>query len=301
MSFRVSGHYIFKFSRDNVPVLRIQSGETVEIETQDCFSNQLKYPEDNLEKIDWERINPASGPIYVEDALEGDVLKVIILDMVLADQGIMASGENLGVLGEFLRGIESRIIPVRDGMAIFDSRLSIPLSPMIGVIGVAPKGEGINCGTPGSHGGNMDNLMITKGAVLYFPVYTKGALFALGDLHAVMGDGEIGVTGVEAAGRVKVKLEVIKNLTIKNPVLENKDSFTTIASAAALDDAVRQSVIDMADILKTRIPLSLGEAAMLMSAAGHTQICQVVDPLKTARFVMPKWVLEKYDFKFQVE
>lgn len=293
-----SNSTIFKFSKNNKAAIRVSSGDIVEMETLDCFSNQIVTVEDKLEGIDWSRINPATGPVFVEGAEPGDVLKVTIESIKLSNQGVMSVGEGLGVLGHLLQGMESRVIPVEDNMAVFDSRLSIPLNPMIGVIGVAPPEEEINSGTPGAHGGNMDNLMITTGATLYLPVFVKGALFALGDLHAAMGDGEIGVSGIEIAGSVRVKLEVIKGLKLHNPVLENKDKFTTIASAENLEDAVKQAAVDMYEVLGARLSLTLGEIAMIMSAVGHTQICQVVDPLKTARFVMPKWVLEKYDFSF---
>jgi amidase len=246
--------------------------------------------------MDWDKVNPASGPIFIREAFKGDTLKVTIENIRLNTQGVMASGKDLGVLGDLLDGLESKLIPIENGKAIFNDKISIPLNPMIGVIGVAPENETINCGTPGTHGGNVDNTMIAEGAVLYLPVFVDGALFALGDLHAVMGDGEIGVTGVEIAGIVDVTLEVIKGLKITNPILENEEYISTIASAPLLDDAVKQSTLDMSKLLLNKLTMPLHELAMLMSAAGQTQICQVVDPLKTARFVMPKWILDKYKF-----
>jgi len=287
---------IFKFSKDNSPILTVMSGDKVEIQTMDCFANQVQKPTDTLLKMDWERVNPATGPIYVEEAEIGDVLKVTIEEIKLNDQGVMAAGKDLGVLGNYIEGLHSKLIPIKDNKAIFNSEIEVPLNPMIGVIGVAPANEEISCGTPGSHGGNMDNKMVTTGAVLYFPVEVKGALFALGDLHAAMGDGEIGVTGIEICGSVGVTLEVVKGLEISNPILENEKYLTTIASAVSLDDAVNQSTIDMSKILSNKLPMPIHEITMLMSITGETQICQVVDPLKTARFVMPKWVLEKYKF-----
>ncbi|MCW1300681.1 MAG: acetamidase/formamidase family protein [Candidatus Parvarchaeota archaeon] len=154
-----------------------------------------------------------------------------------------------------------------------------------------------NQGTPGSHGGNMDNLMITTGSILYLPIFVRGALFGLDDLHAAMGDGEIGVSGVEVAGSVKLRSKVVKNLKISDPILSNDNHFTTIASGKTVDDAIVKATENMAFILRDRIPLSLHEIAMIMSATGQAQICQVVNPLKTARFVMPSWVLDAYNFQ----
>ena len=80
---------------------------------------------------------------------------------------------------------------------------------MIGVIGTAPKTESISCGTPGMHGGNMDSKIIGIGSTIYLPVEVPGALLAMGDLHAVMGNGEGSVCGAEVPGEVTVTVEVI--------------------------------------------------------------------------------------------
>lgn len=288
---------IYSFSKKNKPALNIKSGDEVIIETMDCFSNQINTKEDKLETMDWNRVNPASGPIFIEGAEPGDILKVTIKAIQLKDKVVLSTGENLGVLGGKLKGLTSSIKLIENNEVVFDEKLRLPLNKMIGVIGTAPLEGDINCSTPGSHGGNMDNTMITEGSILYLPVFTEGALFALGDLHAAMGDGEIGISGAEAAGQVHVKLEVIKNLKLENPLLENGESISTIASAETLDAAVNMAVIDMADIIAERINLPYSEIAMLLSLVGQAQICQVVDPLKTARYIVPKWVLEKYDFK----
>lgn len=287
---------IYSFSKDNKPVLKIKSGDEVIIETMDCFSDQIQTEEDKLESMDWDRVNPAAGPIFIEGAKPYDVLKVTINKIEIKSRAVLSTGENLGVLGGRLKGLTSSIKVIENNEVVFDDKLRLPLNKMIGVIGTAPSEGEINCGTPGSHGGNMDNTMITEGSILYLPIFAEGALFALGDLHAVMGDGEIGVSGAEVSGKVYVKLEVIKGLKLQNPFLENKDSISTIASGETLDDAVNKAVNDMADILTERLNLPCSEIAMLLSLVGQAQICQVVDPMKTARYTIPKWVLEKYDF-----
>lgn len=289
---------IYSFSKDNKPAAVVENGESVIFETLDCFANQIQTNNDKLESMNWNRVNPATGPVYVKDAQPGDVLKVTIQKIHCSNQGVIATGENFGVLGHMFNGLVSRVVPIENNEAIFDEKLRLPLNKMIGVIGVAPKGEAINTGTPGNHGGNMDNIRITENTIIYFPVFVPGALFALGDLHAVMGDGEVSGTGLEVAAEVQVQLEVIKHLELNNPVLENENSYATIASSNTLDEAVNKSVIDMFDIVKSRIELSDTEVVMLFSLAGKTEICQVVDPQKTARFVVPKWVLKKYNFKF---
>jgi len=285
---------IYAFSKENQPVAYVDSGTQVEIETYDCFENQITSNDASYQGLDWDKVNPASGPIYVNGAEVGDVLVVTIDKIELDHQGVMSVSPGMGLLGEKIKEFEAKMIPIKDGKAIFNDKIEIPLNPMIGVIGVAPKDEPVSCGTPGSHGGNMDNKMITTGTILYFPVETAGAMFALGDLHAAMGDGEVGVTGIEIAAKVTVTLKVIKGVSLKNPLLENENSVVTIASAATLDEAVKRSVEDMIELLQPKMDMSFNELNMLCSAVGQTEICQVVDPLLTARFVFPKWVLHNY-------
>ena len=144
----------------------------------------------------------------VEGAQTGDILKVEIIRIETADKGVMIDGPGEGVLKDIIKKPSTRIFEIGDGYVRFNDRLSFPVKPMIGVIGTAPAGKGIPTGTPGPHGGNMDCKKITEGATVYLPVNTEGALLAMGDLHAVMGDGEVGVCGVETAGRVTVKVTV---------------------------------------------------------------------------------------------
>lgn len=284
--------YIYAMDKKNKPALTVKPGTQVEIETFDCFQNQIQSEKTLFNAIDWNQINPATGPVFVEGAQRGDILKVKIDSIELGDQGVMVVGPELGVMGHRLKDFTVKIIPVKDGKAIFNKKLALPLNPMIGVIGVAPEGEAVNCGTPGAHGGNMDTKLITTGATLYFPVFQEGALFALGDLHAAMGDGEISVSGIEIPAKVKVTLDVIKGHSLNYPILENEEGIATLVSKELLDDAANIAVEEMIDLLQPQTDLSLAEITMLMSAVGQSQISQIVDPLKTARFFVPRYLLE---------
>ncbi len=283
---------IYDFNKQHKPVKTVASGTTIEIETYDCFQNQIQSSDTVIAEMDWNQINPATGPIYVEGAKPGDVLKVNIEKIELENQGVMMVGPKLGVLGHRITDMEVKIVPIQDDKAMFND-IAIPLNPMIGVIGVAPAGEGVNCGTPGEHGGNMDNKMVAEGATLYFPVFTEGALFGLGDMHAAMGDGEISVSGIEIPGKATVTLEVLKGVSLQHPMLENDEVFTQIVSAKTLDEACSIATEEMIDRIVEKSGLPLSDVTMLMSATGQTEICQMVDPLMTARFVVPKWLLKQ--------
>ena len=280
--------FVYSFSKDHEPIARVKAGESVDIDTLDAFANQMRNDGDTLDSLDWNRVNAATGPIFIEGAEPGDILKVTVNKITIDEKGTMLAGEGMGLVGHLLKGSHVKIIHIKDGMAEFSDKLRLPLNPMVGVIGVAPKGDAVNTGTPGKHGGNMDNLMVTEGAVLYFQVETPGALFALGDIHAAMGDGEICVSGLETPSTVNVTLDVIKNKTIGQPLLENKDVITVVASALTSDEAAVIASEEMLQLLSGKISLPDHEIAMLMSLVGQLQFCQMVDPLKTVRFVMRK-------------
>jgi len=286
---------IYAFSKNNKPVKSIKPGTQIILETYDALENQIKSYDTPVNRLDWNRVNPATGPVYVEGAKPGDILKVTIDKLEIGDQGVMLTGKGLGVMGHRLDAFDVKIVPIKDGKAIFDEKLAIPLNPMIGVIGVAPAGEPVPCGIPGSHGGNMDTKLITEGSTIFFPVFVEGALLAIGDIHAAMGDGEISVTGVEVPGRVTITVDIIKENYLPNPLLENQDGIALIVSAKTLDEAVKTSVEQMIGILHPYTDLTLSHIIMLMSLIGQVQISQVVDPLVTARFFVSKCFLEAYN------
>lgn len=253
----------------------------ITLETRDCYGDQLRGGTGNT-AIEWDHVNPTTGPVYVEGAMPGDTLKITIDAIDVADYGVACNED------------EIRLIPVEGNAAIFLNRFQIPLNKMIGVIGVAPAEGAINNATPGRHGANMDDKLIGEGAVLYLPVFTEGALFAVGDVHAIMGDGEVGGTGLEIPADVTVNLEVIKGQTLEWPLVETDDVYGVIVSKETMDEAIDEAVLQMHRFLKTKFTdLSDEDIYILMSLVGNVEVSQIVDPLKTARFVFPKKYMDK--------
>ncbi|WP_302783561.1 acetamidase/formamidase family protein [Adlercreutzia equolifaciens] len=287
----------YAFDKTLEPAMVVPSGTTVRVRTKDCFDNQIQKPEDELDGIDWDHTNPATGPIFVEGAVPGGALKVSVDAIEFDNKSVSCTGENEGVCGDRFNAWSTQVCEIDGDELVWDERLRIPLRPMIGVIGVAPEGDPINCGTPGSHGGNMDNTAITAGATLYFPVFADGALFGCGDMHAVMGDGEISVSGAEAAGWATVTLTAMPELKLVDPLIENATHFGVIASAETLDEAADRAVHEMVDLICDRTAEDPDKVVMLLSLAGDVQVCQMVDPEKTIRFMVPKYVLDSLGFK----
>ena len=283
-----SENIVYAMSAQNKPALQIQPGTQVLFETEDALHGQIKSESGGFERLDWNRVNPATGPVFVNGAQPGDILSVKIERIEIADSGVVLCGAGMGVMGHALQGSAIKIVPIKDGVAHFSDEIRLPINKMIGVIGTAPKSGEIPCGVPDFHGGNMDCKEIREGATVLLPVNVPGALLALGDLHAVMADGEIGVTGVEVSGAVTATIDLIKGKTLPLPMILNDSHVMTLASHKDLNTAVDMAVASMIDYLTVAQGFAPHDAVMLTSLVGDVRICQVVDPKKTVRVEFPK-------------
>ncbi len=288
----IKDQYIFALGDDCDKAIKVNIDEEIVFYTRDCFNNQIDSCDYVMDELDWEHINPATGPIYIEEAKAGDILKVNILDIELDEEGTMCALYENGVLGLDVTVNEIKKVKVDNGYCLFND-LKLPVNPMIGVIGVAPENESITCGTPGTHGGNMDNKRITKGSTLYLPVFKDGAYFACGDVHACMGDGEIMVSGVEIPAKVTLSFEVIKGMSIDEPRLEDEDYIYTISSDEDIEKAIYNVTKTMNQIIQKHLGYSFNDAGMLLSACGNVKICQVVDPKRTVTMQLSKTICSK--------
>jgi amidase len=288
-----SSHYlprrdvVYKMSQNNEPALHINSGETVTIETYDCFGDQLKNPNAVFEDLDFDHLNPATGPIYVRGARPGGVLKVEILSIEFAEQGCTEIDGNFGVLAKLVEGSQIWRMAVQNERILFSRTLELDCKPMIGVIGVAPEGDPVPTDCPGIHGGNMDCTLIAPGAALYLPVAAEGALLAVGDIHACMGDGEIGGCGLEIAGKATLRLSVPDKEAVPFPVVFDREKLTVIASAPGIEEAWTLAVHQMHRFLLQETSLPSNDIIMLLSLCGDLAICQTVNPNKTVRMSIP--------------
>lgn len=289
MKVEEKANVVYSFSAQHTPVAELTPGEILVVETADCFSGQIHEPGQCLDKIDMERINPVTGPFYVSGAEPGDILEVEILEIKTAGQGVIVIAPHMGVLGNQVNTPVVKIVKLSETNAVFAEDLSIPLQPMVGVIGVAPQEGEVSCGSPGQHGGNLDTKEIRPGSKVYLPVFHPGALLALGDVHALMGDGEISGTGIETSAEVKIRVQVIKSQELNLPRVETPEGMFFIASAQDLEAAM-QSVCQAAVSYIEEQGFSHNEAYMLAGVAGQLRISQVVNPLFTVKFFVPRFL-----------
>ena len=298
MDMLSSERYITAFSKSAAPVLRVSDGATVRIATKDCYMDNLRAENDPRGAAKGPAIgcNPASGPVFIEGARPGDTLKCEILAIDVGDYASMRISNRGGLMADRVTAPIVRCIPLRDGHAEL-AGVMMPLDPMIGVIGVAPEGEDVDTESPGAHGGNMDTRHIRAGSTLYLPVAAEGALFALGDVHARMGDGEICICGLECPAEVTVRLSVVHGKREKWPMLKDeRGRWYAIASAADLDEAAKLSADAMMDFIEKRVAIDHNELILLMSLVCHLEISQVVDPLLTARTSLDPFAFPGLDF-----
>lgn len=288
-----SDKVVFTTNKDHPPILTIESGETVIFETRDAFNRAIRTPEDLPDKIDMDRVNPVTGPIYIQDAEPGDTLEVHIQKIEVPEQGACCIIPNFGFLASEFPEPWTRIIPIRDGIADFGKGIKIPIDPFPGTLVVAPPGEGQGTLIPKEYGGNMDSKAIREGTIVYLPIFVPGALFAIGDAHAAQGDGEVCGTAIEIDAKITVKLVVNKEKKIQRPQYETSDYFMTTAYGETTDEAAKIALKDMINWLVAEKPLTRQEAYALCSCAVDFRISQLVDVTPGVRAVLPKVIFSK--------
>ena len=266
------------FGADVAPVAEVAPGEEVVFETLDAAGGRVRTVEDGLTVfLPRELGNPATGPVRVVGAKPGDTLAVTILDIKPGAQGYSRFRAGGGVITAELRPPFAKIIPVRDGVVHFSERVSFPVRPMVGVIGTAPDGAPVQSFYPGPHGGNLDVNAIAAGATVYLPVAVPGALLAIGDIHAHMGDGELTGGGIDIPAEVTVRLDIRSGLGWPRPVVETADAWCACASAPTLAEAIRLATSDMATMLARALGMSREEAFVLIGCAGDARIGQAAE------------------------
>lgn len=279
-------------------VATVASGAIVEVQTMEASDGQfsLTSSADDVTSLSFDPIHPLTGPVAVEGASPGDVIAVTLLDIEVDDWGWAAIVPGFGYLADrftmpLYRGFE--IDPAADRIQ-FNDRISVPLSPFPGVMGVAPATDSmLSTIPPRANGGNMDNKHMVEGTTVYFPVFVEGANFSIGDTHAAQGDGEVSGTAIEAGMRIRYRIEVVENARpIQEPQFETDEYYAVTAFGTTLDEATRKAVEYMIDYLVAEHGLNPAEAYMLCSLAGDLKINEVVDvPHMLVSMHMPKDVL----------
>ena len=284
----------YAFDWRDQPLLRVEPGESFQVETYDASTDYFKSEKDKAIpalRPGFDRspplANPIGGPVWLEGAQRGDTLVVTVEDILVGDYSWIAVGPRRGPLGEstrwpqlsgeyttkILRHTPGASGSMRDGTLHFSERIAWPITPFIGTLGVAPEREvTTSIDGQGEWGGNLDIRDAAAGNRIYLPIFHAGALFYLGDVHASQGDSEFTGTAAETKATVRVRLDVIKNKRVPWLRIEKPDSIVAVHAYRPLEGAVETATLHLMDWLITEYGFSPTDAYCLVSTCPDFRI-----------------------------
>lgn len=273
------------------PVLSVAPGKSIEFEVDDASGGQFspKSTAKDVEALSFDKINPVTGPLYVEGAQPGDTLEVEIEEFGTLSWGWTAIIPGFGLLQEEFPDPYLKIWDLNNqNKAEFLPGIELPTRPFPGTIGVAPPETGDHSIVPPrKHGGNMDIRHLTKGSKLFLPVWVEGALFSVGDTHAAQGDGEVCGTAIEAPMAIRLRFKLHKGKSIQEPRfvtpgpltpgIDEKGYYGTTAQGPDMLEASKNAIRYMIEHLETTHGLSSTDAYALSSVAVDLKINEIVN------------------------
>jgi len=295
-------HHHFGWDRSIPPVEKVAPGSTIRFECMDSGSGHFNANSTaaDVATLDFSKVNPVTGPVYIDGAVPGDAVKITIHEFEPSGFGWTGIIPGFGLLADQFTSPALTVWkydPVSMEPAMFGKNGRVPLKPFAGTIGLALAEEGRHSVVPPRRvGGNLDIRDLSSGSVLYLPVEVAGGLFSIGDTHAAQGDGEVCGTAIESQMNLTVTLDLVKGaklsmprFTTPGPVtrhLDAKGYEVTTGIGANLMDGAKAAVSNMVDLLGKLYNLSADDAYMLCSVCGDLRISEIVD--------MPNWVVSFY-------
>jgi acetamidase/formamidase len=293
----------YKWDNSLEPAIEVESGDVVHFQTEEVTDGQVRpgMPASALGSLDFNRLYPLAGPVYVQGAEPGDVLEVEILSLKTLDWGWAGILPGLGLLPEDFPDPYIRYFDLTNGSTTaLRNDILIPIEPFCGTMGVAPDDDGMHAVLPPTKGGgNIDTRHLTAGTKLYLPVLVPGALFSAGDCHAAQGDGEVCVTGIECPMEFSLRFSVKKGGGLKpwnyrfvtppgslQPRSDTKGYFVHTALGPDLMTNAKNAVRGVITWLVEEHGLSREDAYVLCSLAADLKISQIVDA--------PNWGVSAY-------
>ncbi len=275
------------YSAAHPPAAKVKSGEVFVMETNDRFR-------DWNDGSTWplEQLSVMTGPVFVEGAKPGQVLKVHILDIrpTLGFGSIVAIPQ-YGIFKERLTEFRKKVVPIEGNRIRFSERITLPYRPMVGKIGVAPAGDPLPSNASGPFGGTLSNLQVGPGATVCLPIFVEGGLLTLEDVHAAMGDGEAAGSAVEIAAEVILRCEVEPELNLTRPLVLTQTEAMTSGQGETVEAAAQEALEGLAQLLRERAGMDWTEVAMLLSVAADVRLSYVGSAPYLVRAVLPREIL----------
>jgi amidase len=282
---------VFHFDPGHPPAIRVEPGEELLVEVQDAFGGErdiTRVPDPFTPEWEGHPTPPATGPVYVEGARPGQTLAVDILAITPASEGFVAIQRNAGFLPDRFPTPRMKRVPIHEGTVIFDG-LRLPAYPNFGTFSTTPAGGG-RAGIAGFHGGDLDQKEVAAGNRVLLPIFVPGALFALGDPHALISDGIACGTGVECAATARLRFDVLPR-PVARPRIETPTALHIVGFGPDLDTAARDAVEQGIACLVEDHRLEDEDAYMLLSLVGDLVIGTSPRPIMGVRLVVPRSVL----------
>lgn len=291
------------WDKDIPPITEIAPGDEVTIEVANASGGQLDQTSTvtDVTALDFSRVNPVTGPIAITGCAPGDAVVISILDIEVDDWGWTANIPGFGLLADQFPQAHLRLSTIRGGRVEILPGIELPVSPMIGTIGLAPAEPGPHSMVPPhNHGGNMDIRHVAIGSTLLLPTAVAGGLLSVGDTHAAMGDGEVCGTGVESSSTVRLRIDLDKGRNLRTPQLIssgatylNSPCLVTTGIGPDLRRAAADATAYLIDEVVRRTGLEPIDAYLLASIAADLQISEIVDmPNVVVSMHLPLTVIE---------
>ena len=299
------GKYHYTMGPYSDPVLHVEPGDRIVVETRDAFEGAIKTEKDMpSQKCTMPFLNPQNGPIMIKGAQKGDAVAVYIESMVPRGENPRGTCAMIpefgGLTGTYYTATLNDPLPeivrkinVDEQWVYWSERVTLPYKPHIGTLSCSPEIDSISSLTPDNHGGNMDLPDMGPGSITYLPVRTAGARLFIGDAHACQGDGEVCGVAVEYATVTTIRVDLIKGWNIEWPRLENDEVIMCIGSTRPLEDATRIAYRELVRWMEKDYGFDKWDAYMMLSQCGRVRLGNFVDPKYTVGAAISKKYLAK--------
>ena len=282
-------HRIYVLHPENEPAVTIDSGDDLMVETWDAFEG-IREPGVLQEKS---LKGPATGPIYVNSAEPGDALRVEFVSIKPKENPAHMVMPGRGFLeAEFTEGYPT-VMSIDGADLVLPSGMRLPLNPSMGLVATTPTYPQETASDSGPYGGDIDMKELVEGSTLFLPVFVPGALLAMGDCHAVVGDGAVAGTGAECSADTHVRVTVEKGMTLTGPRAITPDHYVVLSHGDDLGPAMKQAVREMVDFLITEKGMAPYDAYTLCSLAGDVRVSRTFRPISPVKMMLSRQALEQ--------
>ena len=280
---------IYFLEPDASPAITIDSGEELMVETWDAFEG-IRDPK----LLDAKSLKgPAIGPIYVNGAEPGDALRVEFISIVPKEGAAHMVMPGRGFLEEEFPDAYPTVMTLDDGNLVLPSGIKLPLAPSMGVVATTPTYKQSTASDSGPYGGDIDMKELVAGSTLFLPVLVPGGMLALGDCHAVVGDGAVAGTGAECSSDTHIRVTVEKGMGITGPRAITPDYFVVLSHGEELGPAMKQAVRDMVEFLVIEKGMAPYDAYTLCSLAGDIRVSRTFRPISPVKMMLSRLALDQ--------